>query len=127
VTRLLGIVDVVAVAAGVRPDLIVIGGGVSRAVLRWQTLISASARIVPAVLQKNSGIIGAAIAATEELRTAKRWVEAEQNFGLRSFPPLFNSPQLFPDDFLLLCRAVSAQGEIARPRAGEGPHTPAPL
>jgi polyphosphate glucokinase len=111
--RVTRILQVVEVDAGLHPNLIVIGGGVSRAVPRWQDLLSGKARIVAAALRKNSGIVGAAIAANEELQSTKRWVEAEENFGSPGFPPFFDSPQLFPPDFRLLCRDIAVNHNIA--------------
>jgi polyphosphate glucokinase len=46
------------------PDLIVIGGGVSKKADRFLPHVHTRARVVPAALQNNAGIIGAALAAT---------------------------------------------------------------
>lgn len=48
------------------PDLIVVGGGVSRRAHKWLDLLDARSRIVPATLQNNAGIVGAALAARED-------------------------------------------------------------
>ncbi len=51
------------------PDLFVIGGGVSRKADKFLPLISGvRAQIVPAALQNNAGIVGAAMAAAAEAR-----------------------------------------------------------
>jgi polyphosphate glucokinase len=46
-----------------QPDLIIIGGGVSKKADRFLPHVSIRTRVVPAALQNNAGIIGAAIAA----------------------------------------------------------------
>jgi polyphosphate glucokinase len=46
------------------PDLIVIGGGVSKKADRWLSYIDVRAPVVAAALQNHAGIIGAALAAT---------------------------------------------------------------
>jgi polyphosphate glucokinase len=114
VTRLLEVVGDVEIEAGRRLTSIVIGGGVSCAAARWQGLTSANVPITPAGLLKNSGIVGAAIAANEELHSTRRWVEAEKNFGSWMFPPFFDSPDLFPVEFRYLCRAAAAQTAMPR-------------
>jgi polyphosphate glucokinase len=48
------------------PDLIIVGGGVSRAHEKWLPLLDTRAEIVPACFRNNAGIIGAALAAGEE-------------------------------------------------------------
>lgn len=45
------------------PDLIIIGGGVSKKVDRWLPLVTLRSRVVPAELLNHAGIIGAALAA----------------------------------------------------------------
>jgi len=47
------------------PDLIVVGGGVSKRADKWLPLIRHRSRIVPAQLQNAAGIVGAALAAAE--------------------------------------------------------------
>lgn len=47
------------------PDLIVIGGGISKEHGEFLGLLEARARIVPAALRNNAGIIGAALASEE--------------------------------------------------------------
>lgn len=49
----------------VSPDLIILGGGVSRKQSKWLRFVKASARVVPARLRNDAGIIGAALAAEE--------------------------------------------------------------
>ena len=46
------------------PDLIIVGGGVSRAHRKWLPLLHTRAEIIPARFRNNSGIIGAALAAS---------------------------------------------------------------
>jgi polyphosphate glucokinase len=46
-----------------RPDLIIIGGGVSKKTEHYLPHVSLSTPVVPAALQNNAGIIGAALAA----------------------------------------------------------------
>lgn len=48
------------------PDLIVVGGGVSRKADRWLPLISHRSPIVAAQLQNSAGIVGAALAVAED-------------------------------------------------------------
>lgn len=45
------------------PDLIIIGGGVSKKADRFLHLVDVPTRVVPAVLQNNAGIVGAALLA----------------------------------------------------------------
>ncbi len=45
------------------PDLIIIGGGVSSKADKWLHLLHTRAPVVPAALQNNAGIVGAALAA----------------------------------------------------------------
>lgn len=47
------------------PDLIVVGGGVSKDAEKFLPLIEIRTRIVPAALQNNAGIVGAAVLSTE--------------------------------------------------------------
>ena len=48
------------------PDLIIVGGGISKESEKWvPRLTGVRARIVPAALLNNAGIVGAAMAATE--------------------------------------------------------------
>jgi polyphosphate glucokinase len=51
--------------AGVWPDLIIVGGGVSKKAHKWVPLLSTRTPVVPAQLQNDAGIIGAALAAHE--------------------------------------------------------------
>jgi polyphosphate glucokinase len=48
-----------------RPDLIIIGGGVSKKSEHYLPHVSLATPVVPAALQNNAGIIGAALAAAE--------------------------------------------------------------
>lgn len=47
------------------PDLIIVGGGVSRVHQQWVPLLHTRAEIIPARFRNNAGIIGAALAATQ--------------------------------------------------------------
>jgi polyphosphate glucokinase len=47
------------------PDLIIVGGGISKEAAKWVPLLTGiRAKIVPAALQNDAGIVGAAMAAT---------------------------------------------------------------
>ena len=46
------------------PDLIILGGGVSKKADRFLPYVKVATPVVPAVLQNNAGIVGAAMAAT---------------------------------------------------------------
>ena len=48
-----------------RPDLVVLGGGVSKKAERWLPLLDVRPPVVPAGLQNEAGIIGAALLAAE--------------------------------------------------------------
>jgi polyphosphate glucokinase len=48
---------------GAGPDLVIIGGGVSKAREKFMPLLESKATIVPATLANLAGIIGAALAA----------------------------------------------------------------
>lgn len=56
--------------AGLWPDLIIVGGGVSRKADRWVPLLSTRTPVVPAQLQNDAGIVGAALAAAERPETS---------------------------------------------------------
>jgi polyphosphate glucokinase len=47
------------------PDLIIVGGGVSKKAHKWVPLLSTRTPVVPAELQNDAGIVGAALAAAE--------------------------------------------------------------
>jgi polyphosphate glucokinase len=47
------------------PDLFVLGGGVSKKPDKWVPLLEARTEVVPALLQNQAGIVGAAMAAAE--------------------------------------------------------------
>jgi polyphosphate glucokinase len=49
------------------PDLIIVGGGVSKKAHKWVPLLSTRTPVVPAELQNDAGIVGAALAASERL------------------------------------------------------------
>lgn len=51
------------------PDLIIIGGGVSRQAERFLPLLETKARLIPAALRQNAGIVGAAIAGNGIVRS----------------------------------------------------------
>jgi polyphosphate glucokinase len=52
---------------GLWPDLIIVGGGVSKKAHKWVPLLSTRTPVVPAQLQNDAGIVGAALAAHENL------------------------------------------------------------
>jgi polyphosphate glucokinase len=47
------------------PDLIIVGGGVSKKADRWLSYVDIRTEVVPAELQNHAGIIGAAVAAAD--------------------------------------------------------------
>jgi polyphosphate glucokinase len=49
------------------PDLIIVGGGVSKKADRWVPLLSTRTPVVPALLRNDAGMVGAALAAHEHL------------------------------------------------------------
>ena len=51
--------------ASLWPDLIIVGGGVSKKAHKWVPLLSTRTTVVPAQLQNDAGIVGAALAAAE--------------------------------------------------------------
>jgi len=51
--------------AGLWLDLIIVGGGVSKKAQKWVPLLSTRTPVVPAQLQNDAGIVGAALAAHE--------------------------------------------------------------
>ncbi|MGY1829666.1 polyphosphate--glucose phosphotransferase [Geodermatophilus sp. SYSU D01180] len=51
--------------AGLWVDLIIVGGGVSKKAHKWVPLLSTRTPVVPAQLQNDAGIVGAALAAAE--------------------------------------------------------------
>nr|WP_204332085.1 ROK family protein [Geodermatophilus sabuli] len=53
--------------AGVWPDLIIVGGGVSKKAHKWVPLLSTRTPVVPAELLNDAGIVGAALAAAEHI------------------------------------------------------------
>ncbi|WP_293911497.1 polyphosphate--glucose phosphotransferase [Deinococcus sp.] len=48
------------------PDLLIIGGGISKKAEKWQPLIEVKTKLVPAALQNEAGIVGAALYASEQ-------------------------------------------------------------
>ena len=54
------------------PDLIIIGGGVSKKADKYLPLIDVDAEVVPATLQNNAGIVGAAMFAPESAKQPHR-------------------------------------------------------
>jgi polyphosphate glucokinase len=49
------------------PDLIIVGGGVSKKAEKWVPLLSTRTRVVPAELLNDAGIVGAALAAEQHI------------------------------------------------------------
>ncbi|WP_425148534.1 polyphosphate--glucose phosphotransferase [Deinococcus sp.] len=47
------------------PDLFIIGGGLSKRPEKWQDLLTLKTQVVPATLQNEAGIVGAALMASE--------------------------------------------------------------
>ena len=67
------------VEALLSPDLIIVGGGISKESEKWVPLLTGvQARIVPAALHNDAGIVGAAMAATgmATTRTTRAGAEA---------------------------------------------------
>jgi polyphosphate glucokinase len=56
--------------SGLWPDLIIVGGGVSKKAHKWVPLLTTRTRVVPAQLQNDAGIVGAALAAYESREPA---------------------------------------------------------
>jgi polyphosphate glucokinase len=56
--------------AGLWPDLIIVGGGVSKKAHKWVPLLTTRTPVVPAQLQNDAGIVGAALAAHENAEPA---------------------------------------------------------
>jgi polyphosphate glucokinase len=52
---------------GLWPDLIIVGGGVSKKWEKWVPLLTTRTRVVPAQLHNDAGIVGAALAAQERI------------------------------------------------------------
>jgi polyphosphate glucokinase len=52
---------------GLWPDLIIVGGGVSRKAHKWVPLLTTRTPVVPAQLQNDAGIVGAALTAAERI------------------------------------------------------------
>lgn len=53
--------------ASLWPDLIIVGGGVSKKAEKWVPLLSTRTRVVPAELLNDAGIVGAALAAEQHI------------------------------------------------------------
>ena len=47
------------------PELIIVGGGVSKKSEKWLKFIRTNAKIVPALMSNDAGIVGAALAGRE--------------------------------------------------------------
>ena len=60
VTRVL-----IAVENAIWPDLIIVGGGISRKADKWVPLLKNRTPVVAAALQNSAGIVGAAMAAVD--------------------------------------------------------------
>jgi polyphosphate glucokinase len=56
--------------AGLWPDLIIVGGGVSKKAHKWVPLLTTRTTVVPAQLQNDAGIVGAALTAAEDSEPA---------------------------------------------------------
>ena len=56
------------VCALVHPELVIVGGGVSKKHERFLPLLSLDVEVVPARLRNEAGIVGAALLAAEEMR-----------------------------------------------------------
>ena len=54
--------------AGLWPDLIIVGGGVSKKADKWVPLLTTRTPVVPAQLMNDAGIVGAALAAADRFR-----------------------------------------------------------
>jgi polyphosphate glucokinase len=52
---------------GLWPDLIIVGGGVSKKAHKWVPLLTTRTPVVPAVLENDAGIVGAALAAEHRI------------------------------------------------------------
>ncbi|MDT5138854.1 MAG: polyphosphate glucokinase [Mycobacterium sp.] len=57
----------VAIENAIRPDLFIAGGGISRKADKWVHLLENRTPVVPAALQNNAGIVGAAMASVEDV------------------------------------------------------------
>ena len=55
--------DTTAKPAGETRDLIILGGGVSKKHKKWFKYLRTDARVVPAKMRNDAGIVGAALAA----------------------------------------------------------------
>ena len=62
-------------------DLIIVGGGVSKKAHKWVPLLSTRTPVVPAELQNDAGIVGAALAAHETV-DAGHWPAAAHDIDL---------------------------------------------
>ncbi len=60
------------------PDLIILGGGVSKKFERFKDFITITTPVVPATYQNNAGIVGAALGVVEEKYHQKKIEEAMQ-------------------------------------------------
>ena len=58
----------IAVENAIWPDLIIVGGGISRKADKWVPLLQNRTPVVAAALQNSAGIVGAAMAAADAAR-----------------------------------------------------------
>jgi polyphosphate glucokinase len=61
-------VDLAVMERLLSPDLIILGGGVSKKAEKWFKFLRAKAKVVPAKMHNEAGIVGAALAAEHALR-----------------------------------------------------------
>jgi polyphosphate glucokinase len=61
-------VDLAVMERLLSPDLIILGGGVSKKAVKWFKFLRAKAKVVPAKMHNEAGIVGAALAAEHALR-----------------------------------------------------------
>ncbi|HEV7212978.1 MAG TPA: ROK family protein [Blastococcus sp.] len=65
--------------AGLWPDLIIVGGGVSKKADKWVPLLSTRTPVVAAQLQNDAGIVGAALAAYEAHEASRAYAHPESH------------------------------------------------
>lgn len=68
------------------PDLIILGGGVSKELPRYQKYLQARAPLIPAAMLNTSGIVGAAMAAEGGLVAAEKEAEAADRAAEQAAP-----------------------------------------
>jgi hypothetical protein len=74
----------VAVENAIWPDLIIVGGGISRKADKWVPLLKNRTPVVAAALQNSAGIVGAAMAAVDATTEPDRPSRAESTSLARS-------------------------------------------